>query len=139
MSNFSRGGGSGGGGGAVGRAIQVILYAPVDDIATGTDLGNFAVPSVLNNKDLGRVVAYVTGTVGAGSGTTDVMLYNTATSQNMLSGSGASIPTAGTSGAGTVIPAQATVATDQIIRVDVTGVSTPTKPKGLVVLAEFEP
>jgi len=129
-----------GGGGASNGAIQVLLFAPTDFVATGTDVGNFAIPSALNGFSLSRAVAYVTGTIGAVSGTTNIMLVNeTPGNLPMLTGSGIVIATGGINGSGTLAGAgNILVQTDYIIRIDVTSISA-TAPKGLMVMAEFLP
>ena len=140
MSGFSRGGGGGGGGGSTNGAIQVVLFAPDDFVATGTDVGNFLIPTALDGFSLSRAVAYVTGNIGAISGTTNIMLINEAPGNlPMLTGSGIVIATGGINGSGTLSGASSIlVQTDYIIRIDITSISA-TAPKGLMVMAEFLP
>ena len=84
--------------------------------------------------NLVRANAYV-NTAGTTNATT-IDIYNVTDSQDMLS-TAISIASGGTAGtAGTVNASYDDVATGDILRVDVTSMST-TAPKGLMVVLEF--
>lgn len=92
------------------------------------------IPPCLNGMNLisARAAVMTAGTTNA----TTIDIYNLTDSHDMLS-SAISIASAGTSGTGTVNTSYDDVATGDILRVDVSSVST-TAPKGLLVTLEFQ-
>jgi len=94
----------------------------------------FAIPPALNGMNLVSANAIV-NTAGTTNATT-IDIYNVTDSHDMLS-TAISIASAATVGtAGTVNTTYDDVATNDVLRIDVTSMST-TAPKGLMVILEF--
>jgi len=116
------------------KSAQMIVFDFTTDVATGDGKFYFDVPSNVNNLVLssarGRVVT--AGTTGS----TDIQIHNVTGAVDMLSGK-IQIASGSTSASGTIDLANNSVATNDLLRVDVDAVST-TAPKGLIVTIQFD-
>jgi len=116
------------------KSVSIAVFAPTTDVATGDGKVYITIPEALNGMDLIRAQATVV-TAGTTNATT-VMIHNVTDAVDMLSGA-ISIASGGTVGTvGTINTSNDSVATNDILRVDVDSVST-TAPKGLMVILEF--
>jgi hypothetical protein len=115
-------------------AIILIAIASATDVSVADGVMYFPIPPKLNGKILKSANAIV-NTAGSTNATT-IDIYNVTDSVDMLSSaiSIASDATVGT--AGTVNTSYDDVATNDVLRVDITSASS-TKPKGLMVMLEF--
>ena len=116
------------------KAIGVIAVDFTTDVTVADGKAYMPVPAALNGMNLVRAQAIVI-TAGTTNATT-IDIYNVTDSQDMLStaisiASGATVGTVGT-----INVSYDDVATNDVLRVDVTTVST-TAPKGLLVILEF--
>lgn len=117
-------------------AIQIQAVALATDVDTTSGVGYFNIPYKANGMNLIRAQAYVDTPGTTNATTVQVRNMTKYASNDALSGaisiaSGDSVGTAGT-----VDTDYDDVATDDLIKVYVTGQST-TKPKGLRVLCEY--
>lgn len=116
------------------KVLAVTVFEDGTDVETGDAKRHVVVPTSLNGMNLVRAQA-VTVTAGT-TGATTVMVHNKTSAADMLSGA-ISIASAGTVGTvGTIDTDEDDVSTDDVLRIDVDGVST-TAPKGLIVILEF--
>ena len=114
--------------------MSLVAVAAATDLSVADGKMFFMIPPALNGMNLVSANAAV-NTAGTTNATT-IDIYNVTDSQDMLSGA-ISIASGGTVGtAGTVNGTYDDVATNDILRVDVTTMST-TAPKGLMVILEF--
>jgi len=119
------------------QTTQIQIVPETGDLDTSTGIAYFRVPSTFNGMNLVRAIAFV-GTAGTTNATTvQVRNMTKYASNDALSGaisiaSGDTVATAGT-----VNTSYDDVATNDLIKVYVTGQST-TKPKGLWVVLEFQ-
>lgn len=129
------GGTSGTSGLSGGSVVQMQLSAATESVTTD-HLGYFMVPLTLNGRSLTRAQAAVITAGTSGATTVQVRNMTKYASNDALSGaiSIASGATVGT--VGTVDTSYDDVATNDIIKIYVTGVST-TAPKGLIVILEY--
>lgn len=115
------------------KSVVIEVFGPTTDVTSGDGKAYVLVPAALNGMDVISVKARVI-TAGTTNATT-IDLYNVTDSVDILS-SAASIASASTAVAsGTVNTSNDSLATDDLLRVDVTTVST-TAPKGLYVVIE---
>lgn len=120
------------------RYIEITCYDYTTNVDVANGMGYFDIPSDLNGMNLVEINAFVI-TAGTTNPTT-IQIYNFTDSVNMLS-TAMAIETGETNTItsatpGTIDTAHDDVATNDIIRIDVTGTST-TKAKGLVVRLGF--
>lgn len=119
------------------KAVQIQLVADATDVDTTSGVTYFKIPQCLNGMNLVRAQAFVT-TAGTTNATTIQVRNLTKYSSNDALSTAISIASGGTTGtAGTVSTSYDDVATDDNIKIYVTGQST-TKPKGLYVVLEFQ-
>lgn len=117
------------------KSLSVYVVGATTDVSAGDGQYYFMLPEALNGMNLVRAIARVV-TAGTTNATT-IDIFNVTDSVDMLS-SAISIASGGTlATAGTVNTLTDDVATNDLIRIDVTSVST-TKPKGLIVEMEFQ-
>lgn len=117
------------------KSLSVYVVGATTDVSTGDGQYYFMIPQALNGMNLVRAIARVV-TAGTTNATT-IDIFNVTDSVDMLS-TAISIASGGTlATAGTVNTSTDDVATNDLIRIDVTSVST-TKPKGLIVEMEFQ-
>jgi len=121
------------------KTVVAVLFAPDGDVETGNNRSYFVVPSTMDGMNLVEVHAEV-ATAGSG-GVTTIQVHNANDAANMLStalnidASETGSDTAAT--AAVIDTANDDVATNDVIRFDVTAVST-TAPKGLVVTSVYK-
>lgn len=116
------------------KGFCVIAVAPTTDVSVADGKAYIMIPECMNGMNLVRANASVV-TAGTTNATT-IDIYNVTDSHDMLS-TAISIASAGTVGtAGTVNASYDDVATNDILRIDVTSAST-TNAKGLQVILEF--
>lgn len=116
------------------RAIGIIAVEATTNLSVADGKAYVLVPAALNGKNLTRAVAVV-NTAGTTNPTT-IDIYNVTDSVDMLS-TAISIASGGTVGTeGIVSSSNSGVITNDVLRVDVTTMST-TAPKGLLVVLEF--
>ena len=117
------------------RVIGIIVIDSTTDLSVADGKAYVPVPVALNGMNLIRAQAIV-NTAGTTNATT-MDIYNVTDSVDMLSGaiSIASTETVGT--VGTIDTSNDDVATNDVLRVDVTSMST-TAPKGLLIILEFQ-
>lgn len=118
------------------RAIQAYLFDATTDVSVGDGRGYFLIPEKYNGSIITRVMARV---ITAGTtGTTEVQIANVTKGWSAVLSTKAIIASGQVlSGTAVVNPSFATVATNDLLRVDIDAV-TSTAPKGLLVLIEFE-
>lgn len=117
------------------KSMSVYVVGATTDVSAGDGQYYFMIPEALNGMNLVRAIARVV-TAGTTNATT-IDIFNVTDSVDMLS-TAISIASGGTlATAGTVNTSTDDVATNDLIRIDVTSVST-TKPKGLIVEMEFQ-
>ena len=120
------------------KVVQIVVFDSTTNVATGNGKAYFVVPTELTGMNLVRVAATV---ITAGTtGSTTIGIYNLTDAQQMLSASMA-IETGETSTRtsatpGTIDTTHDDVATGDVLRIDVSAVST-TPPKGLIVELVF--
>ena len=116
------------------KVIGIIAVDATTDLSVADGKAYVPVPAALTGMNLTRAQAIV-NTAGTTNATT-IDIYNVTDSQDMLSGaiSIASGETVGTPG--TINTSYDDVLTNDVLRVDVTTMST-TAPKGLLVVLEF--
>lgn len=117
------------------RYASFSCFDKTTDVSIGDGRGFFPIPSKYNGDRLTVAKGFITGTAGT-TGNTTIQVYNVTQGYNMLStpitiASGASI------GAGVIDDTKSQVLTDDLLRVDIDGVST-NAPTGLSVNIEFE-
>jgi len=116
------------------KGFVCIVVEPATDLEVADGQAFIQIPSELNTMLLSRATASVQ-TAGTTNATT-IDIYNLTDTVDMLSGA-ISIASGGTVATpGTIDTDYDDVATDDILRIDITTVST-TPPKGLVVVLEF--
>ena len=116
------------------QGIGVIAVDATTDLSVADGKAYMPVPAAMNGMNLVRAQAIVI-TAGTTNATT-IDIYNVTDSQDMLS-TAISIASGGTVGTvGTINATYDDVATNDVLRVDVTTAST-TLPKGLLVVLEF--
>ena len=116
------------------RTIGVVAVDSATSLTVADGVVYLPIPSPLNGMNLVRAQAIV-NTAGTTNATT-IDIYNVTDSVDMLS-TAISIASAGTVGTvGTINTTYDDVATNDVLRVDVTTAST-TPPKGLLVVLEF--
>lgn len=116
------------------RVIGIIAVDATTDLSVADGKAYVPVPAALNGMNLTRAQAIVI-TAGTTNATT-IDIYNVTDSQDMLS-SAISIASGATVGTvGTINASYDDVATNDVLRVDVTTMST-TAPKGLLIVLEF--
>jgi len=116
------------------KSMVLIAVAPATDVAAANGVMFVPVPPALSGMNLvsANAIVNTAGTTGA----TTVTIYNLTDAQYMLS-SPISIASGATVGTpGTVNETYDDVATNDVLQVDVSAVST-TAPKGLMVMLEF--
>ncbi len=117
-------------------SIEVQVVAVATDVDTTSGVGYFNIPSKANGMNLVRAQAYV-DTAGTTNATTVQVRNMTKYASNDALSGAISIASGDITGTvGTVDTDYDDVATDDLIKVYVTGQST-TKPKGLRVLCEY--
>lgn len=117
------------------KGFSIIAVASGTDVSPDDGKAYFVIPECMNGMNLVRANACV-NTAGTTNATT-IDIYNVTDSHDMLS-SAISIASGGTVGtAGTVNTTYDDVATNDILRIDVTTAST-TNAKGLMVVLEFQ-
>lgn len=117
------------------KGFCVIAVAPTTDVSATDGKAYIMIPPCMNGMNLVSANASVV-TAGTTNATT-IDIYNVTDSHDMLS-TAISIASAGTVGtAGTVNASYDDVATNDILRIDVTSAST-TNAKGLQVILEFQ-
>ena len=117
------------------RAIVIEPFLSTQQVAAVDGIAYFSIPAILDGANLTRAQAIVltAGTTGA----TTVDIYNKTDSVDMLS-TAISIASGATVGTpGTINTSNDDVATDDVIRIDVSSVST-TQPYGMIVCLEFK-
>ncbi len=118
------------------RAVEIIVTAPATAVTT-SDAVSFPAPSIINGMNLVRAQARV-DTAGTTNATTVQVRNMTKYSSNDALSTAVSIASGATIGtAGTVNTSYDDVATDDVIKVYVTAIST-TAPKGLTVVLEYQ-
>ncbi len=118
-------------------SIEIQVVATATDVDTTSGIGYFNIPSKANGMILVRAQAYV-DTAGTTNATTVQVRNMTKYASNDALSGAISIASGGTVGTvGTIDASYDDVATDDLIKVYVTGQST-TKPKGLRVLCEYQ-
>ena len=116
------------------KSLSVQVTGGTEDVSVGDGVAYITIPQSLNGMDLIRAQSTVV-TAGTTNATT-VMIHNKTDAVDMLSGA-ISIASGGTVGTvGTIDTSNDSVATDDVIRIDVDSVSA-TAPKGLMVVLEF--
>lgn len=121
------------------RIVEIMVVAPTTDVSATDGQAYFVVPTELNGYDLVRVAATV---ITAGSTNSTVIdIYSVTQSHDVLS-TGMNIETNETSTRtsatpGTIDTTYHNMSTGEVLRIDVTSVST-TKPKGLIVEMVFQ-
>lgn len=116
------------------KGFCVIAVAPTTDVSAADGKAYIMIPECMNGMNLVRANASVI-TAGTTNATT-IDIYNVTDSHDMLS-TAISIASAGTIGtAGTVNASYDDVATNDVLRIDVTSAST-TNAKGLQIILEF--
>lgn len=116
------------------KSVAIAVFAPTTDVATGDGKVYITIPEALNGMDLVRAQGTVV-TAGTTNATT-VMIHNVTDAVDMLSGA-ISIASGGTVGTvGTINTSNDSVATNDVLRIDVDSVST-TAPRGLMIVLEF--
>lgn len=121
------------------RCVEITVFDPTTDLATGDGKAYFVVPTELNGMNLVRVAATVI-TAGTTNSTT-IQIANVTDACDMLSTLMA-IETTETSTRtsaqpGVIDTAHDDVATGDVLRIDIDAAST-TKPKGLIVEMIFQ-
>ena len=117
------------------KGIGIYVIAATTDITVADGHAYALVPAMFNGMNLIRAQATVI-TAGTTNATT-IDIYNVTDSQDMLS-TAISIASGGTVGTvGTINATYDDVATNDVLRIDVTTMST-TAPKGLLVILEFQ-
>jgi hypothetical protein len=112
----------------------IVAVEKATDVSAADNKMTVCVPPALNGMNLVSANAIV-NTAGTTNATT-IDIYNVTDSQDMLS-TAISIASGGTVGtAGTVNASYDDVATNDVLRIDVTSAST-TNAKGLMVMLEF--
>jgi hypothetical protein len=115
------------------KSVCVQVFDGTTDVTVGDGKAYIVVPEALNGMDVIRATARVI-TAGTTNATT-IDIYNVTDSVDILS-TAISIASGGTlATAGTVNTSNDSLATNDLLRIDVTSVST-TAPKGLVVVIE---
>jgi len=116
------------------KAVSIYAVEATDDVTATDGKAYFSIPAILDGANLTRAQAIVitAGTTGA----TTVDIYNVTDDVDMLTGaiSIASTETVGTPG--TIDTSNDDVATDDVLRIDVTSTA-DTEPLGLIVTLEF--
>jgi hypothetical protein len=116
------------------KGFCVIAVAPTTDVSAADGKAYIMIPECMNGMNLVRANASVV-TAGTTNATT-IDIYNVTDSKDMLS-TAISIASGGTIGtAGTVNASYDDVATNDVLRIDVTSAST-TNAKGLQIILEF--
>ena len=125
------------------KSISIYAINATSDVSQSNGLAYFSIPAELDGATLSRANATVI-TPGTTNATT-ITLYKLAVASNELTVYGemlsvdisiASAKNVGTAGTLHGTAANYTVATDDVVRIDCTGVST-TAPKGLIVNLQF--
>lgn len=118
------------------RIVELQIVAIATDTDTTSGIGYFNIPYAFNGMNLVRAQAYV-DTAGTTNATTIQVRNMTKYASNDALSSAISIASGGTVGtAGTVDTSYDDVATNDLLKIYVTGQST-TKPKGLRVCLEY--
>jgi hypothetical protein len=124
-----------------GEVVELEVFAPATNVATGDGAAYVYLPAKVNGWDLSAVfIGHITA--GTGTGTTTVQIRNHTDSQDMLSTRVTIDPTETTSLTAAAAVVDAThddVATGDLIRIDVDAIPNGTAPKGLYVVMTFIP
>jgi hypothetical protein len=119
------------------KSVHMQIVADATDVDTTSGVAYFNVPQAMNGMNLIRAIAFVT-TAGTTNATTVQVRNMTKYASNDALSSAISIASGATNGtAGTVNTSYDDVATNDLVKVYVTGQST-TKPKGLRVVLEYQ-
>jgi hypothetical protein len=120
------------------KVVQVVVFDYTTDVATGNGKAYFVVPDELTGMNLVRVAATVI-TAGV-TGSTTIGIYNLTDTHQMLSVSMAietgETTTRTSATPGTIDAGEDDVVTGDILRIDISAIST-TAPKGLIVELVF--
>lgn len=114
------------------RTVVLVVGGPTDDMATGDGQSAFVVPAVLNGATLTGVVANVCTAGTTGTATVAMRRTRSGSTVDVLSSSASIASTALTSTGGAINGSYNTLATGDILLIDVDAVHT-TKAKGLQV------
>lgn len=117
------------------ETLGAYVVEATTDVTTGEGKGYF--PSIPPSFDGMNLISARASVITPGiTNKTTVQIYNVTTSVNMLSGA-ISIASEATKGTGIVDTSHNSVATDDLLRVDIGSVS-DTPPKGLLITLEFQ-